>query len=182
MSAAKSTPAIERFKAFPAAPAPNDDPRTVKSNLTEEQVRLLQNVFAHHIAHHPDSRVFGHEQVRGLKLVEITVTAKNAPGQKGKETQTRASRPDDFEGVTVCELTVQEGKLVDRAIASGRRLIMPDRVHRDAERARDARWCVCDARHRPVSPTLPMLTSVLRGCSPCARTGRHSRRYSPCPH
>ncbi|RPD56203.1 hypothetical protein L226DRAFT_509720 [Lentinus tigrinus ALCF2SS1-7] len=110
MSAARSIPVtIDRLRAFPPAPAPNDDPRTVKSNLAQQDVRLCQNVLAYHIAHHPDSRVFGHEQVGGLKLVEITVTPRGALRQTEKET--RAPRPDDFEGVTVCELTVQEGML-----------------------------------------------------------------------
>ena len=124
MSAARPPSAIDRLRAFPPAPAPNDDPRAVKSNLPEEDVRLLQNVFAYHIAHHPDSRVFGHEQVSGLRLVEITATPspKAAPKQAGNES--RPPRPDDFEAVTVCELTVQQGQLLACAIASGHGLML----------------------------------------------------------
>lgn len=109
MSAARSRPAIDRLRAFPAAPAPNDDPSKVKSNLAEDDVRLCQNVLAYHIAHHPDSRVFGHEQASGLTMTEVTVNARGAAKEKGKEG--KKPRPDDFEAVTVCELTVQEGEL-----------------------------------------------------------------------
>ncbi|KAI0718279.1 hypothetical protein C8T65DRAFT_737498 [Cerioporus squamosus] len=109
MSAARPRPAIDRLRAFPGAPAPNDDPSSVESNLAADEVRLCQNVLAYHIAHHPDSRVFGHEQASGLKLTEVTVRPRGAASGKGKEG--RAPRPDDFEAVTVCELTVQEGML-----------------------------------------------------------------------
>ncbi|TFK86283.1 hypothetical protein K466DRAFT_646481 [Polyporus arcularius HHB13444] len=105
MSAARSRPAIDCLRAFPAAPAPNDDPSKVKSNIAEDNVRLCQNVLAYHIAHHPDSRVFGHEQASGLTMTEVTVNPRGA-GKEGKN-----PRPDDFEAVTVCELTVQEGML-----------------------------------------------------------------------
>ncbi len=123
MSAARSRPAIDRLRAFPAAPAPNDDPSKVKSNLAEDDVRLCQNVLAYHIAHHPDSRVFGHEQASGLTMTEVTVNARGAAKEKGKEG--KKPRPDDFEAVTVCELTVQEGELSPGvSIAPGRMLML----------------------------------------------------------
>lgn len=109
------TGGIERLKAFPRAPAPNDDPTSVKSNLEPGDVELLQNILAYHVAHHPDSKVFGNAQAAGLKLVEAFVRSPgsgqtNDLGTTKGGSDFRGQRPDKLEAVTVCELTVEEGE------------------------------------------------------------------------
>ncbi|KAH9849529.1 hypothetical protein C2E23DRAFT_933792 [Lenzites betulinus] len=88
---------LARLRAFPRAPAPNDDSATVKSNLSDEDVQLLQNILAHHVAHRPDSTVFGHAHARNLKLTEAFVRIRRA-AEKAQPS------PDDLEAVTVCEI------------------------------------------------------------------------------
>lgn len=94
---------LKRLQSFPRAPAPNDDPMVVKTNLTEDAVCLLQNILAYHAADHPGSKVFGHEQAKGLKLVEAFVRSRGRD-QDGHKPQ------DCLEAVTVCELLVQDSK------------------------------------------------------------------------
>ncbi|KAI0323661.1 hypothetical protein GY45DRAFT_1219824, partial [Cubamyces sp. BRFM 1775] len=69
---------LRRFRSFPKAPAPNDDIAAVKSNLPSDAVELQQNILAYHVAHHPGSSVFGHDQAKGLKLVELYVRPRSS--------------------------------------------------------------------------------------------------------
>ncbi|KAL7279704.1 hypothetical protein ACG7TL_006111 [Trametes sanguinea] len=113
---------LQRLRAFPRAPAPNNDASVVKSNLSKEEIELQQNILAYHVAHHPDSAIFGNSQAKGLKVLEIYVRPRreelregsSASGEKthqlpGSDSLKRA-RPDDLEGFTVCEAVVEEGK------------------------------------------------------------------------
>ncbi|KAI1789383.1 hypothetical protein LXA43DRAFT_974315 [Ganoderma leucocontextum] len=95
---------LKRLRSFPGAPAPNDDPTTVKTNLTEDAVRLLQNILAYHVADYPASKVFGHEQGKGLQLVEAFVRSRGSD-QDGDKAQ------NHLEAVTVCELIVEDNML-----------------------------------------------------------------------
>ncbi|KAI8994105.1 hypothetical protein BD414DRAFT_521183 [Trametes punicea] len=108
------TDKLQRLRSFPRAPAPNDDPSAVKSNLSEEAVRLHQNILAYHVAHHPDSAVFGNNQAKGLKLVEVYVRPREEGSSLEKKRQspgTEKPRAADLEAVTVCEIVVEEGML-----------------------------------------------------------------------
>ncbi len=102
---------LRRLQSFPRAPAPNDDPKTVETNLSEDAVRLLQNILAYHVADYPDSKVFGHEQGRGLKLVEafVRTRGKDRVGDKAQ---------DHLEAVTVCELLVEDSTSLGNGIVA----------------------------------------------------------------
>ncbi|PIL35242.1 hypothetical protein GSI_03032 [Ganoderma sinense ZZ0214-1] len=93
---------LERLRSFPRAPAPNDDATAVKTNLPEDAVRLLQNILAYHVADYSGSNVFGHEQGKGLELVEAFVRTRHRDQDKAQ---------DRLEAVTVCELLVEHNML-----------------------------------------------------------------------
>ncbi|TBU39119.1 hypothetical protein BD309DRAFT_970375 [Dichomitus squalens] len=95
---------LRRLQSFSRAPPPNDDISIVKTNLTQDSVRLLQNILAYHVASHPGSRVFGNEQGKGLKLVEASIRNRNGV-LSGDESL------DDLEATTVCELVVDQSML-----------------------------------------------------------------------
>ncbi|KAH9891959.1 hypothetical protein C8Q73DRAFT_96940 [Cubamyces lactineus] len=80
---------LRRLRAFPRAPAPNDDIAAVRSNLPSDIVELQQNILAYHVAHHPGSSVFGHGQAKGLKLVEVHVRSRSSeegdPAEKARQ-------------------------------------------------------------------------------------------------
>ncbi|KAI0366951.1 hypothetical protein BV20DRAFT_971261 [Pilatotrama ljubarskyi] len=111
---------LQRLRAFPRAPAPNDDSATVKSNLADGTVQLLQNILAYHVAHYTDSKVFGNNHAKSLKLVEAYVVPRGEGGQSVQGEKLRQSlpgtdilkgKPDDLEALTVCEATVEEDML-----------------------------------------------------------------------
>lgn len=113
---------LQRLRALPRAPAPNDDAATVKSNLPHQDVELLQNILAYHVAHRPRSSVFGNSHANRLKLTEAYVRprqeVRDAP-QRGSDSSrqtsgTQKARPkgDELEAVTVCEIVVEEGRSV----------------------------------------------------------------------
>ncbi|KAI0754956.1 hypothetical protein C8Q80DRAFT_1266487 [Daedaleopsis nitida] len=110
---------IDRLRAFPRAPAPNDDATAVKSNLSEDDVKLSQNILAYHVAHSPGSKVFGSGPASGLKLDEVWVHRRNhsqsggptVGGTSDDGTTSGQRRADELEGVIVCELTVTEEML-----------------------------------------------------------------------
>ena len=95
---------LQRFRSLPRAPPPNNDASIVRTNLIQEDVCLLQNILAYHVASHPGSRVFGNEQSTGLKLVEVSVGNRH-----GGLSETE--NLDDLEATTVCELVVDHGEL-----------------------------------------------------------------------
>ncbi|KAI0629885.1 hypothetical protein C8Q77DRAFT_273489 [Trametes polyzona] len=107
---------LDRLLAFSRAPAPNDDSSAVKTNLPNSTVQLLQDILAHHIAHRPDSDVFGHGQAKNLKLVEAFVRPRaqdqNATGSNPTR-QVPEGKPDadGLEAVTVCEIPVEKDML-----------------------------------------------------------------------
>ena len=98
---------LARLRSFPRAPAPNDNPAAVKSNLPEADVVLNQNILAHHVAHHPDSAVFGNIQSGRLKLVELYVRDRHSGAAPPQDAA--AAKSASLEGMTVCELTVEKG-------------------------------------------------------------------------
>ena len=100
---------LERLRSFPRAPAPNDNAKAVKSDLPEEHVVLCQNILAYHIAHHPGSKVFGNGQAMGLKLVEMAIRDRRQEPAPGENRPQKAPKAD-LEGMTVCELAVEEGE------------------------------------------------------------------------
>ncbi|KAI0788223.1 hypothetical protein C8Q74DRAFT_1366981 [Fomes fomentarius] len=117
--------AIARLRAFPRAPAPNDDAAAVESNLSEADVVLCQNVLAYHVAHRLGSKVFGNGQAKGLKMVAVHVKRRGSEDDGASEFEgspaspqspkgslsARKGVPDDLEAVTVCELMVEEEML-----------------------------------------------------------------------
>ncbi|KAH9916761.1 uncharacterized protein BXZ73DRAFT_105739 [Epithele typhae] len=110
-SPAATVDPLARLRAFPRAPAPNDDPTSVKTNFPQDDVVLNQNILAYHIGHHPDSKVFGHAQAGHLKLIEL-----HARDRRDASTPANVSALDgissaNLEAVTVCELTVTEDML-----------------------------------------------------------------------
>lgn len=144
---------LKRLQSFPRAPAPNNDPAAVKTNLTEDAVCLLQNILAYHVAHYPSSKVFGHEQGQGLKLVEAFVRSRG-DGQDGHKAESC------LEAVTVCELVVEDSKSfgydclhVVRSLAVLNSKIC---VERHVERSRDFRRCLCGAHGGHVSALYPL--------------------------
>ena len=103
-------PSLARLRAFPRAPAPNNDAAAVRTNLPPADVVLCQNILAYHIGHHPGSAIFGHEQAKGFRLVELLVRDRAAPpGAPADADALRAARPADLEATTVCELLVTQG-------------------------------------------------------------------------
>ncbi|KAI9064661.1 hypothetical protein FKP32DRAFT_1685402 [Trametes sanguinea] len=112
---------LQRLRSFPRAPAPNSDASVVKSNLSKEEVELQQNILAYHVAHHPDSAVFGNVQAKGLQLLEVYVRPRReepreAPSASLEKTRQHPGtdalkRPDDLEAFTLCEAVVEEGML-----------------------------------------------------------------------
>ena len=95
---------LDRLLKFPKAPAPNDDPASIKGNLPLEWKQLLVNILHFHSGDYPGSRVFGNEQSTGLKLVEVSVGNRH-----GGLSETE--KLDDLEATTVCELVVDHGEL-----------------------------------------------------------------------
>ncbi|KAJ8469520.1 hypothetical protein ONZ51_g8933 [Trametes cubensis] len=138
---------LRHLRSFPRAPAPNDNIAAVKSNLPDDLVELQQNILAYHVAHHPGSSVFGHDQAKGLKLVELYVRSRSSeedsvqksrqslpPGTENAKPSTSPNpnpspklkvkvkpRTDDLEALTVCEVDVQDGKCPS---STGRRCCM----------------------------------------------------------
>ncbi|KAI0819179.1 hypothetical protein BC628DRAFT_1404185 [Trametes gibbosa] len=122
---------LDRLRSFPRAPPPNHDSAAVKSNLPDEDVQLQQNILAYHVAHRPDSTVFGHAQARNLKLTELFVrTRGEGVSRPSLQAQADSSRqrpeaekaqpsPDDLEAVTVCEFLVEEDMLNVHGVLSG---------------------------------------------------------------
>lgn len=111
--------AIARLRAFPRAPAPNDDATAVESDLSEADVVLCQNILAYHVAHRLGSKVFGNGQAKGLKMVAVHVKGRGSDAIEGSPASPQSPNlgparkggvPDDLEAVTVCELTVEEGQ------------------------------------------------------------------------
>ncbi|KAI0350333.1 hypothetical protein OH77DRAFT_1499068 [Trametes cingulata] len=111
---------LERLRSFPRAPPPNDDSALVKSNLTDEAVRMLQNILAFHVAHSAHSKVFGNTHAKSLTLVEAFVIPRGEVSQPSQAEKPRQSlsgtkalngKPDDLEALTVCEVTVEEEML-----------------------------------------------------------------------
>ncbi|KAI0655498.1 hypothetical protein C8Q70DRAFT_923490 [Cubamyces menziesii] len=126
---------LRHLRSFPRAPAPNDNIAAVKSNLPDDLVELQQNILAYHVAHHPGSSVFGHDQAKGLKLVELYVRSRSSeedsvqksrqslpPGTENAKPSTMKVKPrtDDLEALTVCEVDVQDGKCPS---STGRRML-----------------------------------------------------------
>ncbi|KAI0687233.1 hypothetical protein C8Q76DRAFT_299151 [Earliella scabrosa] len=101
---------LERLRSFPRAPAPNDNAKAVKSDLPEEHVVHCQNILAYHIAHHPGSKVFGNGQAMGLKLVEMAIRDRRQEPAPGENRPQKAPKAD-LEGMTICELAVEEDML-----------------------------------------------------------------------
>lgn len=111
---------LQRLRALPRAPAPNDDAATVKSNLPHQDVELLQNILAYHVAHRPGSSVFGNSHANRLRLTEADVRPRQEvrdapqPDSSRQTPGTQKARPkgDELEAVTVCEIVVEEGRSV----------------------------------------------------------------------
>lgn len=100
---------ISKSQLLSPAPFPNDDPASIKGNVSTEQKRLSGNVFAWHIANFPGSRVFGHSVFKDLKLTAIYIWTMNA-GEIAELFEDTMSR-EAIRGQTICELTVTEGTL-----------------------------------------------------------------------
>ncbi|OJT14235.1 hypothetical protein TRAPUB_9219, partial [Trametes pubescens] len=118
ISMPSSGDSLQRLRALPRAPAPNDDAATVKSNLPHQDVELLQNILAYHVAHRPGSSVFGNSHANRLRLTEAYVRprqeVRDAPQRDSSRqppgTQKARPRADELEAVTVCEIVVEEGR------------------------------------------------------------------------
>ncbi|EIW59642.1 uncharacterized protein TRAVEDRAFT_46944 [Trametes versicolor FP-101664 SS1] len=120
---------LQRLRTLPRAPAPNDDAATVKSNLPHQDVELLQNILAYHVAHHPGSSVFGNSHANRLRLTEAYVRprqeVRDAPQRDSDSSRqapgTQKARPkgDELEAVTVCEIVVEEDMLNVHGALSG---------------------------------------------------------------
>ncbi|TCD64229.1 hypothetical protein EIP91_004331 [Steccherinum ochraceum] len=93
---------LDRLRKFPTAGPPNDDPASVKGNLSLDQKQLLANILAYHIAHHPGSKVFANEVAGNLKLVEAYIRKSDVPTDGGVKTAVAE---------TVHEVTTGEGML-----------------------------------------------------------------------
>ncbi|EPT00814.1 hypothetical protein FOMPIDRAFT_1121627 [Fomitopsis schrenkii] len=109
---------ISKSQLLSPAPFPNDDPASIKGNVSTEQKRLSGNVFAWHIANFPGSRVFGHSVFKDLKLTAIYIWTMNA-GEIAELFEDTMSR-EAIRGQTICELTVTEEMLnVHHTFAGG---------------------------------------------------------------
>ncbi|KAH9927338.1 HotDog domain-containing protein [Fomitopsis serialis] len=114
---------ISKVRRLPPAPPPNDNPASIKGNLALEKKQLSVNILAWHIANFPDSRVFGHAELKDLRLVETHVW-KNNMGENVELLEETISpvdaRQHSLQGQTVCEVTVTEEMLnVHGTLAGG---------------------------------------------------------------
>jgi len=75
-----------------------------------------------HIAHYPDSRVFGHEALANMKFAETYIRRVGMGEQNelvGEDETPEVLRTLPLEGQTVCEITAEEGMLNVHGILSG---------------------------------------------------------------
>jgi len=93
---------LTRLLKFPKAPAPNNDPASIKGNLSFDQKQLLVNILAYHVAHYPGSNVFAHDSAGKLKLVEANIRETDVPTDGGTGTSVAE---------TIHEVIVEEGML-----------------------------------------------------------------------
>lgn len=75
-----------RFLGLPKAPAPNNDPASIRGNLSLDQKQLMVNVLAYHVAHHSGSKVFAHDTAGKLKMVGANIRKTDVPTGGGAET------------------------------------------------------------------------------------------------
>lgn len=104
---------VSRIKQLPPAPPPNNVPADIKGNMSLENKRLGSKVFAYHIAHYPDSRVFGHEALANMKFAETYIRRVGMGEQNelvGEDETPEVLRTLPLEGQTVCEITAEEGE------------------------------------------------------------------------
>ncbi|EMD40337.1 hypothetical protein CERSUDRAFT_79996 [Gelatoporia subvermispora B] len=120
------------YRQLPSAPAPNDRPDDIKGNLSLEQRQHAVNILAFHVAHHPDSRVFGHDVAKGLELVEAWVKPVMM-GAQSDSVDVSANQQHEQEsgtalrGRTICEILVEEGMLnVHRSLAGACAVLLLD--------------------------------------------------------
>ena len=92
---------LARLRSIPPAPAPNDNPESIKGNVSLEEKRLQANILAYHVAHNPGSKIFANEALRGLQLVEVNVR---------KQSPQDASGRVELCAETICEITVEESR------------------------------------------------------------------------
>lgn len=59
------------IRALPRAPAPNDDPTTIRGNVSLEHKELCQRILYFHVANYPGSTVFSNQLMNDLKIVEV---------------------------------------------------------------------------------------------------------------
>ncbi|KAH8096587.1 hypothetical protein BXZ70DRAFT_945227 [Cristinia sonorae] len=93
---------LDRLLKLPKAPAPNDDPASIKGNLPLKWKQLLVNILSFHVGDHPGSKVFGHDSAGKLRLVEVNYRKSDVPTDGGAEIATAE---------TIHEVTVAEGML-----------------------------------------------------------------------
>jgi len=115
---------LSTVRRLPPALPPNDNPASIKGNLALERKQLNVNILAWHIANFPGSRVFGHAELKDLRLVETHVWKANM-GENLVELLEETIFPVDarqhsLKGQTVCEVTVTEEMLnVHGTLAGG---------------------------------------------------------------
>ncbi|PCH40751.1 hypothetical protein WOLCODRAFT_162511 [Wolfiporia cocos MD-104 SS10] len=114
---------LAKARKLSPAPAPNDDPTKIKGNISLDKKQLAANIFAWHIANYPGSNVFGHSELKNLRLSEVYVRRVGMGKQTelvGEDEPAEALRSIALEGQTVCEVTVEKNMLnVHGALAGG---------------------------------------------------------------
>ncbi|KAH9942590.1 hypothetical protein B0H21DRAFT_779999 [Amylocystis lapponica] len=89
---------------FPTASPPNEDASGIIGNVSLDDKQLCANIMAYHVANYPGSTVFGHNEAKGLKLVELWVKKVGMGAESG-------SNPARIGAQTVIEISVEEGML-----------------------------------------------------------------------
>ncbi|KZT06484.1 uncharacterized protein LAESUDRAFT_180420 [Laetiporus sulphureus 93-53] len=108
---------------LPPAPPPNNDPSSVKGNISLEKKDLAQRIMAWHIGNYPGSKIFGRSELSDLKLTEVAVRTVGMGDHTelvGEDVPVEELRKMPLEVQSVMEIKVKEEMLnVHKTLAGG---------------------------------------------------------------